>query len=148
MRKILLPPVLLLLCVLAIIGTKYIGTPTYWHGGEWDIVGYSLIGLGILLPVWGARVFKKHETNIIPYKSPDSMVTEGPFKFSRNPMYLGMLMVLIGAATLVGTKLGLIFPVIFFCIANWWYIPFEEMKMQKVFGAKFDEYKADVRRWV
>lgn len=148
MRKILLPPVVTLVCALAIVGTGQMEGASHWHQGAWDIVGASLVLLGILLPVWGARAFKRHETNILPYKDPDNMVTDGPFKFTRNPMYLGMMLVLAGAATIVGTKLGLIFPLVFFGVANWWYIPFEESRMAEAFGDKFTEYKSQVRRWI
>jgi len=148
MRKILLPPVVTLVCILAIVGTGQLESAELWHTGAWDIVGASLILLGILLPVWGARTFKRHETNILPYKDPDNMVTDGPFKFTRNPMYLGMMLVLAGTAILVGTKLAPIFPLVFFAVANWWYIPFEEGRMAEAFGTNFSEYKSKVRRWI
>jgi len=148
MRKILLPPVVTLICALAIAGTGQIDGAAFWHSGAWDIVGYSLIVLGILLPVWGARVFKQHKTNLIPYKKPDSMVTTGPFKFTRNPMYLGMILLLAGIAVVIGTTLAPLFPLVFFAVANWWYIPFEENRMAEAFGDDFDGYKASVRRWL
>lgn len=153
MRKILLPPVLTLLCLIGIYAVKrygadMLGGASALHDGSWNMVGYLFIAVGIALPVWGARIFKKHETNIIPYKSPDSMVTEGPFGFTRNPMYLGMLLLITGVAVLGGTLEGFAFPILFFIVANWWYIPFEEMKMAKVFGGAFTEYKSKVRRWL
>ena len=63
-------------------------------------------------------------------------------------MYLGMLLVLVGTTMLYGTVLSLVFPLAFFIIANWWYIPFEESKMADVFGDAFTVYKARVRRWL
>ncbi|MCH8347031.1 MAG: isoprenylcysteine carboxylmethyltransferase family protein [Proteobacteria bacterium] len=93
-------------------------------------------------------MFRRHETNIIPYKDPENIVTSGPFRFSRHPMYLGMLLVLVGTTMLYGTVLSLVFPLAFFIIANWWYIPFEESKMADVFGDAFTVYKARVRRWL
>ncbi len=148
MRKIILPPVVTLLCALAIVATRYMDGATYFQTGAWDIAGYSLIILGIILPVWGARVFKQHRTNLLPYKDPDTMVTSGPFAFTRNPMYLGMFLVLAGAAVLVGTEMGLVFPLVFFAVANWYFIPFEEGRMAEMFGEAFDDYKAKVRRWI
>jgi len=148
MRKIILPPVVTLLCALAIVGTGQLEDAARWQTGSWDIVGASLIVLGFLLPIWGAQAFKRHETNILPYKDPDNMVSDGPFKFTRNPMYLGMLLVLVGIATVIGTNMGLIFPLVFFAVANWWYIPFEEGRMAEAFGDKFTEYKSNVRRWI
>ena len=148
MRRILLPPVLLLLCLFGMIATDRVGDPSIFLEGPVTSTGY-LIGLvGIALPIWGAQIFKQRETNIIPYRDPDKIVTEGPFRFSRNPMYLGMLLVLLGATVKLGILEGFLFAALFFSVANWWYIPFEEEKMKTVFGTAFDDYCARVRRWL
>ncbi len=148
MRKIILPPILLLSCLIGMIGLHQYYETTPIITGALKNIGYLFIALGIALPVWGAQIFKRVETNIIPYKSPDKIVTEGPFRFSRNPMYLGMVLVLTGTTALLGILEGLYFVIFFFIVANWWYIPFEEMKMEKVFGDQFIDYKKRVRRWL
>jgi len=149
LRKILLPPVMLVLCLIGIVTVNYFDIAVIiLFSGPVKFVGYGLIALGIVLPVWGARLFRRHETNILPYKDPDHIVTAGPFRFSRNPMYLGMLMVLLGAAGLYGTALGFIFPLAYFCVANGYYIPYEEGRMAAAFGDEFTAYKAKVRRWL
>lgn len=148
MRKILLPPLMLTLCLLGMILLHQYRTPTFFLSGEIKNLGYLVILAGIALPLWGAVIFRRRETNIIPYKSPDKMVTEGPFRFSRNPMYLGMLLVLLGAAVRLASLESLLFVLMFFAVANWWYIPFEEDKMRAVFGEEFDAYKSRVRRWI
>lgn len=148
MRKVLVPPLLLVLCLLGMFATARLLSATYWLAPPYDSIGYTLIGLGILLPVWSARIFRKRETNILPFRDPDKLVSEGPFKVSRNPMYLGMLLVLAGAAIKLGTLESLGFVALFFSVANWWYIPFEEERMQKAFGDQFEDYKSQVRRWI
>ncbi|MBL4837079.1 MAG: isoprenylcysteine carboxylmethyltransferase family protein [Kordiimonadaceae bacterium] len=148
MRKIILPPILLVFCIAGIYLTGHMEGATFWHSGNWNYLGYGVLLLGLLLPVWGARVFKQHETNILPYKDPDSIVTDGPFKFTRNPMYLGMLLVTVAANILVATPSGLLFSALYFAVANWWYIPYEEGRMQEIFGDTFEDYKGSVRRWV
>ncbi len=148
MRKILLPPVLFIICILGMAWHARSGPHTIWHTGVWDILGYMLITLGFTLPIWGSVTFKKHKTNILPYKDPDNMVTDGPFKFTRNPMYLGMLTGLLGISVLIGTAESLFGPLLYFLVANWWYIPFEEERMKAMFGVKFENYKEKVRRWV
>ena len=149
MRKILLPPVMLLLCLIGIVAVNYFDLSVIvLLSGPVKLIGYALIAFGIFLPVWGARLFRQHKTNIIPYKDPDNIVTIGPFGFSRNPMYLGMIFVLLGVAALYGTALGFIFPAVYFAVANGWYIPFEEGRMQAAFGDEFTAYKARVRRWL
>jgi len=148
MRRIILPPILLITCLIGMIALQQYGETTALITGVAKNLGYLFIALGIGLPVWGAQIFKRVETNILPYKSPDKLVTEGPFKFSRNPMYLGMLLVLIGVGVRLGILESLYFIGVFFAVANWWYIPFEEGKMDKMFGEQFTDYKKQVRRWL
>ncbi|VAV95272.1 Putative protein-S-isoprenylcysteine methyltransferase [hydrothermal vent metagenome] len=149
MRKIILPPIVLALCLIAMVAINYFNVAgQVLFTGPLKLAGYFLIALGIFLPFWGARLFRQHETNIMPYNDPDNIVTKGPFSFSRNPMYLGMLLVLFGVAIIYATSLSFIFPVIYFVIANWYFIPFEEGRMLAAFGDEFTAYKARVRRWV
>ncbi len=149
MRKILLPPVMLVLCLIGIVVVNYYGVAIIsLLAGPVKLVGYGLLALGVFLSAWSAHLFRRHETNILPYEDPDRMVTSGPFGFTRNPMYLGMLMVITGVAVLYGTALSFIFPFVYFCVANWWYIPFEEQRMAATFGEDFTVYKTKVRRWI
>lgn len=148
MRKILLPPLLMVLCLIGMIALNHYGVATLWIGKPFDNLGYAVALFGLSLPVWAARIFRQRETNIIPYRDPDKIVTEGPFRFSRNPMYLGMLLVLAGVAIKLGSLESLGFVALFFCVANWWYIPFEEERMRAMFGEQFDTYKSNVRRWL
>lgn len=149
MRRILLPPVMLALCVIGIVAVNYFDLAVIpLLSGPIKFVGYGLFAVGIFLPIWGARLFRQQETNILPYKDPDKIVTSGPFGFSRNPMYLGMLLVLIGLSVLYGTALSFIFPLAYFGIANRYYIPYEEGRMAEVFGDEFTRYKTKVRRWL
>ncbi len=148
MRKIILPPYLLATCLIGMIALDRLVSPHTFLHGDITYTGYLLALIGIALPIWGAQIFKKRKTNILPYRNPDQIVTEGPFKFSRNPMYLGMLLILLGATVKLGILEGLLFVGLFFTIANWWYIPFEEERMKETFGESFEDYRTRVRRWL
>lgn len=148
MRKIILPPIVTVLCLLGIYMLRKFMNLTEMDIGSLENAAYAIAVIGIALPLWGSHVFKQAQTNILPYNDPDNMVTGGPFKFSRNPMYLGMLLILLGAFVKVGYWENIIFPIIFFAIANWWYIPFEEGRMRSAFGETFDTYTTKVRRWI
>ncbi len=149
MRKIILPPIVLGLCLMAMGLVNYYDlAKTIFVSNPLNYFGFLFISSGLFLPVWGAHLFKKHQTNILPYKNPDNIVKSGPFSFSRNPLYLGMLLGLIGFAIYFGTVESFIFPVILFCVINWYHIPFEEEKMTEAFGDEFINYKAKVRRWI
>ena len=105
-------------------------------------------GLGIdLISVFS---FFKAGTTVNPM-SPDktqTLVTNGMFKFSRNPMYLGMLLMLIGWAIWNGNVVGIL-PILFFVFAiNQLQIKPEENTLQHKFGAEYERYKNRVRRWI
>lgn len=70
------------------------------------------------------------------------------YKYSRNPMYLGFLLLLIGIVFFLGNMISFIAPIFFFSIINWMFIPYEEEKMTKELWKDYLEYKGKVRRWV
>ena len=92
--------------------------------------------------------FRKAKTQIHTFKVPKKLVTTGLFQYSRNPIYLGFTIVLLGIALLYGSLSTLIPVLLFFLIANFWYIPFEEKNMKKVFGQSYLFYRRRVRRWL
>jgi len=148
MRKIILPPLVFLTALIAMILLHLYQPGKVWQSGPLGYIGILLIALGVYIPAWAVRVFKQAETNLMPYRDPDAMVTEGPFGFSRNPMYLGLLCVLIGVAVILGTVNSLIVLPAFFAVINWYHIPFEEARMAAHFGENYTAYKAKVRRWI
>ena len=84
----------------------------------------------------------------MPGEKPKFIVMEGPYKFTRNPMYLGVSTALLGAAVYFGNLLSFLSPIIFFLAMNYYYVPFEEKLMENLFGKKYMNYRKKVRRWV
>lgn len=89
----------------------------------------------------GTQVLPTSETN-------DKLVTSGTFALSRNPMYLGLVLVSLGVAFWFGRPLMFLAPILFFAVANWLFIPYEEAKMRSQYGEAFDAYAKKVRRWL
>jgi protein-S-isoprenylcysteine O-methyltransferase Ste14 len=110
--------------------------------------GFLIIGFGFGMAVWCRSLFLNNATTLQLYEKPTSLVTSGPFRFSRNPIYLGMASILLGVAVLSGTLVTLAFPIIFIVLINFFIIPGEERKLEKIFGEPYLEYKNNVRRWV
>jgi protein-S-isoprenylcysteine O-methyltransferase Ste14 len=108
----------------------------------------AILAAGLLLSFAGARQFARRGTNIKTFDDPDVLVTEGLFRFSRNPMYLGFVLFLAGAAIYFGTLASFIVAVAFAVITDRWYIRFEEQAMRRKFGAAYAAYAASVRRWL
>ena len=111
-------------------------------------LGILFIAVGFLLLFWSFYMFRKNKTPIIPGKKPAFIVIGGPYKLTRNPMYLGVGLVLFGAAVCMGNVLSFLGPIIFFSIINKVFIPFEEELMKSLFGKKYTDYKSKVRRWI
>jgi protein-S-isoprenylcysteine O-methyltransferase Ste14 len=93
-------------------------------------------------------LFKKNKTPIMPGKKTTFVVMNGPYTFTRNPMYLGVVTALTGIAVYIGNLLAFVSPIIFFMATNFFYVPREEKLLESLFGKKYLAYKKKVRRWI
>ena len=113
------------------------------------LTGIALIVVGLALPVAAVILFRRAGTEINPTSSANrQLVTSGPYRLTRNPMYLGIVIQTLGIALWVGAWPMFAAPIAVFTTANWIHIPFEEAKMRRQFPEAFDAYVARVRRWV
>lgn len=112
------------------------------------VLGAAVFVMGAVATVSSASRFRVVKTNIIPYNDPNELVTSGWFRYSRNPMYLGMVCMLAGLALGLGELLGYAVPPIFMILIDRTFIPMEEKAMQRVFGSPYDDYRRQVRRWI
>ena len=111
--------------------------------------GIVLIVLGVALSAWGRSTFSRHGAEIMPFSATHStLVASGPFSFTRNPMYLGIVVAAIGVALFAGTWLMWLVPFVIFALDNFVIIPFEERSMEQARGDAYRAYKARVRRWL
>jgi len=112
-------------------------------------LGIALFVIGWIPPVWAIVLFRREGTEVSPTSLTNrKLVTTGPYRLARNPMYLGLVIVTLGIAIWVGAWPMFIAPIAVFATANWIHIPFEEAKMRRQFGATYDSYVGRVRRWV
>jgi protein-S-isoprenylcysteine O-methyltransferase Ste14 len=103
---------------------------------------------GLWMSIWGSNRFKKARTDIKPFEEPRTLITDGLYRWSRNPMYLGFSIALAGVWILLGAITPVVGVVFFVWAADRWYIPFEERKLAKKFGNAYEEYRARTRRWI
>jgi len=111
-------------------------------------MGIVFIVAGIALNLVGSATLRNSQTPVDFDQIPAQLVVTGPFRYTRNPMYLGGLILLIGVAILLGSLVSFLFPVLLFLILQFLYIPVEEKEMERIFGNQYIEYKRKVRRWV
>ena len=100
-----------------------------------NLVGFLPGGLGLTICFAAQQQFKQIGTTLYPFSRPQKLVTDGLFRYTRNPMYLGLTICLGGTWLLLGSFSPGIFVVAFLLIAERWYIPYEEQQLLSVFGA-------------
>lgn len=103
---------------------------------------------GVLLVAASAGMFRRRKTTLNPFGESSALVQDGLYRHSRNPMYLGMLLVLTGVALWLGNVPALAAPVVFVTAINRWNIRNEERLLERRFGAEYVRYKQRVRRWI
>ena len=143
----ILPPHVAIGSLVAVIILHYL-FPTPLIPKQYNYLGIVLFVAGLLILFWSFGLFKKKETPILPGRKPTALVIEGPYKFTRNPMYLGVTTALLGVAIYLGDLLAFLAPLIFFMFVSLRFIPREEKLMEKLFQKKYIEYKKKVRRWI
>jgi protein-S-isoprenylcysteine O-methyltransferase Ste14 len=105
-------------------------------------------GAGIVLNLWSDRQLKQAQTTVKPDARPTALITSGAFRLTRNPMYLGMALILAGTAWLVGSPLALVCTAVFLIAVQRWFIRQEEANAAAAFGAPYADYRRAVRRWL
>ena len=143
----LLPPHVAIVSLIIVVVLHYL-IPTPLISKPYNYFGILFFIVGLLLLFWSFGLFKKKETPILPGQKPTALVIEGPYKFTRNPMYLGVTAALLGIALYLGDTLAFSSPIIFFAFVSIRFIPREENLMEKLFGKKYLDYKKKVRRWL
>ena len=113
-----------------------------------SLLGLILILSGISLIFVSFRFMRKMKTTFIPDGTPEVLISSGPFKFSRNPIYLGMLTILVGAAFLMSSLSAIIIAFVFGIIINFTWIAHEEKKLHELFSEDWENYSSKVRRWI
>jgi len=111
------------------------------------LIGIPLLIFGIYIVLHTYSIFKNNNTPE-SFKESVCVVDEGIYRYSRNPMYLGFLIALIGVSFISRNILSFISPIFFFLVVQFMFIPFEEEKMKKEVGKKYLEYKEKVRKWI
>ena len=111
-------------------------------------LGTALMLLGLALVTWAARTFRKAGAGYRLHGESSALATSGPFRISRNPIYLAMVIWIVGLAVLLGSLTAFLFPVFLFLITNFLIIPHEERTMKQEFGEQYRQYRRHVRRWL
>ena len=114
----------------------------------WRLLGLVPPVIGIVLNLLADQTFKKHETTVKPFEESKALVTGGVFRISRNPMYLGMTLMLLGVTLILGSVTPFVVVLLFPVLLDRIFIVTEERMLEDTFGDQFRQYRNRVRRWI
>lgn len=117
--------------------------------GEWRIpVAWALVVAFVVWNGWALWLFGRHRTGLLPGQATNALIEDGPYRISRNPLYVGLLALYVGLALLAPTGWGLLlFPAAVLLV--WWgAIEPEEHYLRERLGEPYDAYRRRVRRWL
>jgi protein-S-isoprenylcysteine O-methyltransferase Ste14 len=114
------------------------------------VVAVALAVTGVVVAMLGVASFRRAKTTVNPLhpEAASSLVISGIYRLTRNPMYLGMLLLLLGWAMFLANALAFVFPAAYIPLMNRLQIIPEETALTAKFGADFSAYKSKVRRWL
>lgn len=116
--------------------------------GDWRYLGILPIAVGVFIAVWPSIMYKRRKNPILPDAAPQVLILDGPFRVTRNPMYLGMVLSLLGVGILWGAVTPFLVVPVFVLIITTRFIRMEEQNLLRAFGEAYAEYQKQVRRWI
>jgi protein-S-isoprenylcysteine O-methyltransferase Ste14 len=117
--------------------------------GTWRVpVGWVLVALFAGWNGWALWLFGRHETGLLPGQATHTIIEEGPYRLSRNPLYVGLLALYLALVLLAPTVWGLLLFPLAVLLLLWGAIRPEERFLHERFGKPYDDYARRVRRWV
>ncbi len=149
-RVLARPPLVYLSFLAAGLALHYLWVrlPFFPQGWIGHAAGWPIFLLGLLLLLWSARTFARSGENIRIEKPTNSLVATGPFRFSRNPIYLALTLAYIGLSLVFNSYWPLPFLPLVLVIMHYGVILREEAYLEELFGQDYRDYRANVRRWM
>lgn len=148
MHKPLLPPAYFIASICAMLALHFLLSIVRILPFPWTLLGIAPVIAGVALNLAADRAFKRHQTTVKPFELSTSLITEGVFRVSRNPMYLGMVLILLGLAIVLGTLTPFAVCAAFAVLLHYRFVRTEERMLAEKFGADWRAYRGQVRRWI
>ena len=144
----IIPPILLCILVGAMVAADYVLPLIPFEEPRLLWAGAAIVILGVCVAGPAMLRFRLARTEFHTFKEPGRLVTDGPYAFSRNPMYVGMVLAGLGAALITATLAGVILAAVYALVVRYRYIAHEEKVMRLKFGAPYEAYCRRVGRWL
>ena len=143
-----MPTTYLLIAIVVLIALHFLFPGIRIIPPLWNLLGVIPLTLGVTINLVTDKAFHKAHTTVKPFEESSVLITNSAFRISRNPMYLGFVLILIGIAFLVGTLTPYVVVLAFAILMDRMYIIVEERMLAAKFGAEWEEYKQRTRRWL
>jgi len=142
------PPLLFLAAVVVARALDHFAPGPSFSSSFLEMTGGVVIALALANDVWCAMTLRRHGTTVLPHRAVSALVTTGPYRRSRNPIYISELALTLGLALLLGSFwIALSTPILFLGLTKLAIEP-EERHLRAKFGADFDAYAARTPRWL
>ena len=145
---ITLPPVLFLTAFAVGLGLDHMWPASFLPEGIQVVLAAALMAASAIIVLFTARMFFKHDTTIHVHRATTALITGGPFKFSRNPAYVALVLLYLGAAVAVDSAwvVAMVVPAV--AALHYGVIVREERYLERIFGDDYRWYRSRVRRWL
>ncbi|MEM8687404.1 MAG: isoprenylcysteine carboxylmethyltransferase family protein [Pseudomonadota bacterium] len=148
MELIDLPPVWLVACIAAAWVLADSLPIVMLSHSIWTIIGWALVAMGIALGLYAVIAFWRFKTSVVPRQTPSALINDGPYRFSRNPIYLADAISLAGCVALFGGLSAVCTLPLFWLVMERRFILPEEAVLRETFGPDYEAYCRSVRRWI
>jgi len=143
-----MPTVYLLVAMVLCIFLHFLIPIVYIMPVPWNLLGFIPLILGIWINISADRAFKLAETTVKPFEESSILIQDGVFRWSRNPMYLGFVGILLGMSMLLRSLSPYIVIVVFIILIDLVFIRVEEEILEVKFVEEWKAYRSKVRRWI
>ena len=148
MLKKVLPPTYLLVAIILVLLLHFTFPVATFVQVPLNLIGLFPLLIGVALNLIADRDFKRYQTTVKPYEESATLLTEGVYRFSRHPMYLGFVLILLGISLLLGSISPYVVVLIFAILMEIVFIRVEEEMLNETFQEEWRQYKSKVRKWI
>ncbi len=143
-----LPPTYLLITILVMIGVRFLFPLAVFIPPLLGLLGFVPLAVGVVIEGIADQAFRRAQTTVRPFEVSSKLVKDGVFQFSRNPMYLGFLLILCGVGVILGSALPFAAVALFLLLIDRKFVRREERMLEDRFGDEWRQYAARTRRWI
>ena len=148
MLKKVLPPTYLLVAIILVLLLHFTFPVATFVQDPLNLIGLFPLLIGVALNIIADRDFKRYQTTVKPYEESATLLTEGVYRYSRHPMYLGFVLILLGISLLLGSISPYVVVLMFAILMEIVFIRVEEEMLYETFQEEWRQYKSKVRKWI